>query len=96
MSETPIGCGGRHRSLALVMEQPLQSGRRAVEGHGKLLAHDCDRKVDARDPAQDAGYEIAVLEARGVAAMPHLIVRRPVDVVENRSRQPSPRESPKS
>jgi hypothetical protein len=88
--------GGRSRNgaFALMVEEALQSGRGAIDRHGKLLAHYSDGEVDGLDAAQDVGHEIAVLEARRIAAAGHLVVCRTVNVVEDRRRQPSHCQSP--
>ena len=89
-----LRCCRRDRSFALMVKQALKRGRRTVHGHCKFLAHHGDGEVDAFDAAQHAGHEIAILEARGISAIGHFIVRRPVDVVEDRSWQPAQGELP--
>ena len=73
-----------------MVEQALQGSRGAIEWHGKLLAHDGDRHVHSRHPAQDIGHQIAALEALRVAAKGDLVVRRSVNVVEDRPGQALP------
>ena len=41
--------------------------------------------------AQDIGHQVAAIEARRVLPMRDLVVRRPVDVVEDGARQPPSR-----
>ena len=84
-----LGRRRRHGALALMMEQPLQRSRRAVERHGQLLAHDRHRHVDLLDAPQHVGDEVAVLKGAGVAAIGRFVVRPAVDVVKDRLRQPS-------
>lgn len=83
-----FGGGPGDRALALMMEQPLQGGRRAVDRHRQLLAHDRHRHVDLAHPAQHVGNQVASLEAFGVAAIGDLVVGSTVDIVEDRPRQP--------
>ena len=85
---------GRDRAFALMVEQALQRGRRTIDRHGELLAHDRHRHIDVADPAQDIRHQVAALEARRIPAIGHLVVGRAVDVVEDRPRQPPLRERP--
>ena len=71
------------------VEQPLERGRRTEKGNCELLTHYSHGKIDGFDPAQDIGNQVAVVEARRVAAICHLIVCRSVNIVENRTWQPS-------
>src|SRR5512147_1584516 len=73
-----------------MVKQPLQRCRRAIDGHRQFLAHHRHREVNGLDPAQDIGNEVAALEARRVLPKGYLVVRCAVDVVEDRTRQPSP------
>src|SRR5205085_1907404 len=74
-------------TLAFMMEQALQGGRRAVERQREPLAHDIDREIDFLHAAEHVGQEVAMLEARAVAAMGRLIVGRAIDIVEDRTGQ---------
>ncbi len=73
------------RPFPLVMKEPLQGRRRAIDRHGKFLAHDGNRHVDLADAAQHARQKIAALESRCIAPVGNLIVRRAVDIVEDRA-----------
>ena len=86
---------GGNRAFALMVEEALQCSRRAIDRQGQLLAHDSDREINSLDAPQHVGHEIAVLEACRIAPMGHLVVGRSIDVVEDRARQPSPRQSTK-
>jgi hypothetical protein len=90
----PCLAAGRHRPLALVVEETLQRSRRAVERHGQILAEHGHRGVDRRNTAQDVGHQVTALEARGVPPMRRFVVGRAVDLVEDRARQAPLRQSP--
>ncbi len=77
----------RHRALAVIVEQPLQRRRRAVERHREFLAQHGDRQIDVGDAGEHARHQVAVLEGRGVAPVGGLVVGGAVDVVEDRPRQ---------
>ena len=85
------GCSG-HGAFALMVEETLQGGRRAIDRQGELLAHDGNGEINSLDAAQHVGHEIAVLEACRIAPVGDLVVGRTVDVVEDRARQPSLRQ----
>src|SRR5207249_1302820 len=85
---------GRDGTFALVMEQALQRGGRAIDRHCELLTHHCYRHIDGFHAAQDVGHEVTALEARCILAIRHLVVSRSVDVVKDRTRQTSPGEAP--
>ena len=80
--------GGCHGALAVIVKQPLQRRRRAIDRHCQCLAHDRDREVDLADPGQHARHEVAIVEGGPVAAQGDLVVGAPVDIVEDRPRQP--------
>src|SRR3954449_7391838 len=84
----------RHGALALVVEQSLQRSRRAVHRHREPLAHDDHRHVYRLYAPQDVRDEVASLKGAGVAPIGGLIVRRAVDVVEDRTRQAALGEPP--
>jgi hypothetical protein len=83
--------GGRSGdgTFALMMEQALQRSGRAIDRHCEPLAHHCYRHINGFHAAQDVGHEVAALEARRIPAISHLVVSRPVDVIEDRTRQTS-------
>src|SRR5436190_11694798 len=84
--------GGGNGTFALMMEQALKCGGRAIEGTGKLLAHHGDGDINVRHAAQNIGYEVAAFEACRISPMRHFVVGRPVDIVEYRAGYPAPGE----
>ena len=70
-----------------MMKQPLKRRRGAEQGHVQLLPHDRYRHVDDFDARENVGNEIASLVSFGISPIRDLIVRRTVDVVEDRPRQ---------
>src|SRR5665213_165960 len=89
----PVLRSGRsHGALTLIMKQALQRGRRAIKRRRQFLAHDDYGHIDRFHPAQDIRHQIAALETCGIPAKRYLVIRRPVDVIEDRARQPTPRE----
>ena len=77
------------------MEQALQGSGRAIDRQCELLAHDGDRKIDAPNPAQDAGYKVAAFEGFRVAPVRRLLVRGAVDIIEDRTGQSPLGQTPK-
>jgi hypothetical protein len=77
----------RDGAFALIVEETLQGGRRAVNGQRELLAHDGDREINVLDAAQDVRHEIAALEGLRVTPKSRLVVCAAVDLIENRSGQ---------
>ena len=86
--------GSGDGAFTLMVEQTLQGGRRAIDRQGKLLAHDGDGEINGLDAAQDVGYEVTALEGLRIAPVGHLVVGGTVDVIEDRSGQPSLGEPP--
>ena len=78
-----------------MMKQALQRCRGAIERHSELLAHDGNRHIDGLYATQHIGHEVTEIEAPRVLSMREFVVGRPVDVVENGARQPTPCEFPK-
>jgi hypothetical protein len=76
--------------FAIVMEKPLQCGRRAEQWHIQFLPHNTCRHVDVFDACEDVGYEITAFEGFGISPISDLIIRRPIDVMEDWARQSSP------
>ena len=85
------GGGGGDGTLAVMVEQPLQCRRRAVEGQRQPLPHHLDGKIHLRHAAQHIGNQVAALETFAVAPQRHLVVGAAVDIVEDRRRQAPPR-----
>ena len=86
-----LGRGRRHGALALVVKEPLQRGRRAIE-RASPASGPCtvtDMSISPT-PRSTFGHQVAALEARGVAPIGHLVVGGAVDVVEDRARQAPP------
>lgn len=77
----------RHGTLALVMEQALEGGRRAVNRHRQLVAENRDRHIDLAEAGQHVRHEIAVLEGARVPAERRFIVGAAVDVIVDRPGQ---------
>ena len=77
------------------MEEPLQSGRGAIDWQSQLLAHYCNGEIDTPYAAQNVGNQVTTLEALRVPLMSYFIVSGTVDVIEYRSRQPSMGQTPK-
>src|SRR5580692_9414195 len=75
-----------------MVEQPLQSGRRAVKRHLQLLTQHGHRQVDLLDAGENVRHQVAVLEGAGVPPIRRLVVGGAVDIVEDRPRQPPPRQ----
>ena len=73
-----------------MMEQPLKRSRCAEQGHVYFLPHDGYRHVNAFDARENVGHQIAPLVGFGISPIRDLIVRRAVDVVEDRPRQSPP------
>src|SRR6201987_2952971 len=86
---------GRDGAFTLMMEQALQGSGRAIDRQRELLAHDGNGQIDARNPAQDVGYEIAAFEGFCVAPVRRLLVRGAVDIIEDRTRQSPLGQTPK-
>ena len=80
------GCDG---TFALVVEETLQGGRRAIDRQSELLAHDGDGEINVLYATQDVGHEVTALEAFRVTPVGHLVVGSTVDVIEYWARQPS-------
>ena len=76
--------GARNGPFALVVEQALQSGRRAKQRHGQSLPHDRRGHIDVLNPHQHLRHQVAMLEGRGIATIRRFVVRGAVDVVKNR------------
>ena len=72
-----------------MMEQPLKRRRCTEQGHVYFLPHDGYRHVDAVDTRENVGHQIAPLVGFGISPIRDLIVRRAVDVMEDRPRQSS-------
>ena len=83
--------GGRCRNgpLPIMMEQALQSGRRAIDRHVDFSTEHLHRHIDFIHATQHIRHEITTIETCGVGAIGDLVIRRPVDIVENRARQPA-------
>ena len=77
-----------------MVEETLQSGRRAIDRQSKLLAHDGDGEINVLYAAQDAGYEVTALEGFCITPVSHLVIGGAVDVIEYWSGQPSLGETP--
>src|SRR5438105_5145644 len=86
------GCDG---AFTLMVEQALQGSGRAIDRQRELLAHDGDGKIDAPNPAQDAGYKVTAFEGFCVAPVRRLLVRRAVDIIEDRTGQSPLGQTPK-
>ena len=78
------------RPFTVMMEQPLKRRRCAEQGHVYFLPHDGYRHVDAFDTRENVGHQIAPLVGFGISPIRDLIVRRAVDVMEDRPRQSPP------
>src|ERR1700730_4155135 len=75
-----------------MVEQPLQSGRRAIKRHFQFLTEHGHRHVDLLDAGEDIRHQIAVLEGARVPPIRRLVVGCAVDIVEDRPRQTPPRQ----
>jgi hypothetical protein len=69
------------------MKQTLQGRWRAIERQSKLLPHDCYRRVDVGHAAQHVGDKVAIFETLRIAPIGDFVVRRPIDIVEDRTRE---------
>ncbi|MCY1537033.1 hypothetical protein D9M68_725140 [compost metagenome] len=84
---TELACGRGHGAFAVMMEESLQRGRRAIHRQRQFLPHDGYRHVHLRHPAQHVRHQVAGLEGLGIAPVGGFIVGRAVDVIEDRARQ---------
>ena len=73
--------------MAAVRQKFHLARRSNLPSHLYFLPHDGYRHVDAFDTRENVGHQIAPLVGFGISPIRDLIVRRAVDVMEDRRRQ---------